>query len=345
MWVFTRTERPAFSLACAEAGVLRGRREGGSVTRLLGVLAFLLLRAGLAGALVIGGGGGTATECLLTLDAPVNYRPERPRHVLCSDGGPCDEDGTVNGVCEFSVAVCSNHMTFDDRCTYSGVQSVAVQHAFDDGDPKFDPDFQALQSRIDSQIAPPTTFTVCTAPTAIRVPIRGPLGTVCGRGTKKLRITTVSMPPPAGAPRSDKDKLKLMCEPAPVDGCDPQTLFPGTFDRIQKQILNQSCAVSGCHDSQTLAGGMTLEQGTAYAALVGVAPSNTAADGAGWLRVAPGDPATSFVFHKLTGDLPDASFGARMPWGKPKLDQLLIDVIELWIAAGAPETGWVAGTD
>jgi hypothetical protein len=257
----------------------------------------------------------------------------------------------VNGVCEFPVAVCANS-TFDARCVYFGVASVEVDHAADNGDPKFDPDFQAVQDRIDAQIPPDTTDPdVCTAATTIRVPIAGPLGSICKRGTKKLRLRTTSTPPMASAPRIDKDKIKLMCEPAVMSGgCDPQTLFTGTFDRIQRQVLNQSCAVSGCHDSQSFAGGMTLEAGTAHASLVDVTPFTPAAAAAGWKRVrttgpGTGDPATSFIFHKLTGDLPDASYGERMPFGKPKLDQLLIDIIELWIEAGAPATGWVPGTD
>jgi hypothetical protein len=305
-----------------------------------------------AQALIVGGGGGTATECLTVFDAPANYRPEKPRHILCTDGdASCDGDGVVNGICEFPVAVCANS-SFDARCVYFGVQSIEVDHALDNGDLKFDPDFQAVQSRIDNQIAPPNTDPdVCTATTTIRVPIVGPLAGFCSRGRKKLRLTTTSTPPPASSPRVDKDKIKLMCEPAVASGgCDPQTLFSGTFDRVQRQVFNQSCAVSGCHDSQTLAGGMTLEAGTAHASLVDVVPNNAAAAAAGWRRVATtspttGDPATSFIFHKLSGTLPDASYGERMPRGKPKLDQLLIDILELWIAAGAPETGWVPGTD
>jgi hypothetical protein len=321
--------------------------------RIVAAAVLALLATAPSHALIVGGGGGTATECLTVFDAAANYRPERPQHILCTDGDPtCDADVTVNGVCEFPVAVCANS-SFDPRCEYEGVQSIVVQHALDDGlDRKFDPDFQALQNRIDTQIAPPnTTPDVCTAASTIRVPIRGPLGAVCGRGQKKLRLTTTSTPPPAGAPRKDKDKIRLMCEPAVSSGgCDPAMLFAGTFDRMQRQIFNQSCAVGGCHDSQSLAGGMTLEQGTAHAALVDVVPNNLSAAGAGWRRVtttgpASGDPETSFVFHKLTGDLPDASYGVRMPRDKPKLDQTLIDIVELWIAAGAPETGWVPGTD
>jgi hypothetical protein len=34
-----------------------------------------------------------------------------------------------------------------------------------------------------------------------------------------------------------------------------------------------------------------------------------------------------------------------MPLDRPKLDKSLIDVITLWVAAGAPAAGWVPGTD
>jgi hypothetical protein len=33
-----------------------------------------------------------------------------------------------------------------------------------------------------------------------------------------------------------------------------------------------------------------------------------------------------------------------MPFGQPALDDHLVDVIRLWIEAGAPDTGWVPGT-
>ena len=51
------------------------------------------------------------------------------------------------------------------------------------------------------------------------------------------------------------------------------------------------------------------------------------------------------MYHKLTGDLPDKLLGERMPRDRGKLDQFLIDIVKLWIEAGAPETGWVPGTD
>src|SRR5262249_34945015 len=142
--------------------------------------------------------------------------------------------------------------------------------------------------------------------------------------------------------------IKMTCLPAV---CDPTQFFSGTFDRIQTQIFNQSCAVSGCHDSQSHTGNMVLEEGSSLGALIDVTPDNpaaAAADGGIWRRVrridsSTGDPDHSLLVAKVNG--PPTGFGARMPRDKPKLDQSLIDVIELWVAAGAPDTGWVPGTD
>ena len=118
---------------------------------------------------------------------------------------------------------------------------------------------------------------------------------------------------------------------------------------MQRQVFNQTCAVSACHDSEALAGGLLLETGASHANLVGAAPTNVPAGNAGWDRIAVpavgvGDLTRSYMLHKITGDLP-AGFGSRMPLGGRKLDRTLIDVITLWIAAGAPNDGWVPGTD
>ena len=142
--------------------------------------------------------------------------------------------------------------------------------------------------------------------------------------------------------------MRLTCLPAP-EGCSPRQFFTSTFDRVQRQIFDQSCAVSACHDSQAVAANLLLETGASHTNLVDVTPTNGPAGNAGWQRIAltapgVGDLERSYLLHKLTGDLPNG-FGLRMPFGRRKLDRTLIDVITLWIAAGAPADGWVAGTD
>jgi hypothetical protein len=94
---------------------------------------------------------------------------------------------------------------------------------------------------------------------------------------------------------------------------------------------------------------LLLERGAALASLVGVIPTNGAAAAAGWTRVsvtAPGagDPLTSLLVHKVTGTLAPG-FGGRMPLGRGALDPALVRAITAWVAAGAPDTGWVPGTD
>ena len=63
---------------------------------------------------------------------------------------------------------------------------------------------------------------------------------------------------------------------------------------------------------------------------------------------ASGDPATSFLYHKIEGDLPDVNYGLRMPRNRPKLKGTLRNIIRLWIEGGAPDDTpaqiWIPGT-
>lgn len=316
-------------------------------------VAYLILSAP-ALALVIAGGGKASTDCLAVFQVSDTVPLKGSNHINCTDGDPsCDADGVVNGVCQIPVGVCANSTALS-KCTLDGVESINVDHSDDNGDPKFDPEFQALQTRIATEIQPPSTVAdACTDPTNFHVTIIGPLKSsandTCKSNTKTVSLATVSTVI-NGKIVTDKDTLKLTCLPAPT-GCDPQTLFAGTFDRIQEQIFNQSCALSHCHDSQTSSGDLLLETGAAYANLINVDPNNTAALNAGWKRVTvlspdvSGNAGASFLYHKVKGDLPDATYGVRMPNGKPKLNASLINVIQLWIEAGAPQSGWVPGTD
>lgn len=313
-------------------------------------LAVVTLMSTAAVAVVVGGGGSAKTDCLAVFDAPANYPADTPRQVRCVDGDPaCDTDTLVDGVCTVAVAVCINSSALSS-CTLAGVESVTVSHAEDNGDPKFDPDFQAVQTRINNELGLPSIAAdVCTVATSVRVPIKGPLGNNrCSRRSKKLKLETESEII-VGRKYTDVDTLRITCEPAPVNGCDPQTLFGSTFDRVQKQIFNQSCALSSCHDSNTQAASLLLEVGATPGNLINVNPLNAAALGAGWKRIdqlSPtlGAPETSFLYRKVTGDLPDASYGERMPRDRPKLNGTLRDILEAWIGAGAPTTGWVPGT-
>jgi hypothetical protein len=318
------------------------------LARRAALLAALLWWSPAAEAVVVGGGGSSRSDCLVVFDAAVNYPPDKPKRFRCRDGDPCDADATVNGVCAFDLTVCANSTYNAAVCTLNGVATITVDHAVDNGDRKFDPQFQALQSRINSAIVgpsdPPNTDPdACTLSTQFLIPVVGPLpGNVCKRGKKQVKLTAYSVPV-LGVQKKDRDKMTLECEPA-LAGCDAMAVFSGTYDRIQRQIFDKSCAVSGCHDSQSQQNGLLLEASASYANLVGATPINPTAAGLGWTRVDPGSTATSYLYHKLTNDLPGGGLGARMPLGQGALDGYLVDIVRLWIEAGAPDTGWVPGT-
>jgi hypothetical protein len=72
-----------------------------------------------------------------------------------------------------------------------------------------------------------------------------------------------------------------------------------------------------------------------------VPPANFAARTAGKLRVDPGNPANSFILEKLRGTLAPGE-GEPMPLELKRLPARAIALVEEWIAAGAPATGFVA---
>lgn len=129
-------------------------------------------------------------------------------------------------------------------------------------------------------------------------------------------------------------------------------MFSGTYDRVQRQIFDQSCAVSGCHDSNSFmnANHLLLEASAFPGNLINTTPINADAAALGWKRIfqidsMTGDTDKSYILHKVNGDFPGPGPDDRMPKGRPKLDATLINVLTLWIQAGAPDTGWVPGTD
>jgi len=107
-----------------------------------------------------------------------------------------------------------------------------------------------------------------------------------------------------------------------------------TFSEIQDQIFTPRCATQYCHSQQARSGGLVLEAGVAFANLVGVRPTNAAADAAGMRRVDPFAPANSFLILKISQPS-SGSFGSRMPLVGPPLSEEEIASIRDWILAGA----------
>lgn len=100
-----------------------------------------------------------------------------------------------------------------------------------------------------------------------------------------------------------------------------------SFVSIQANVFTPIC--TACHAGAAAPMGLRLDAGSSYALLVGVASGEVP----GLQRIAPGDPANSYLVQKLEGR---AAVGARMPFGGPYLDDTTIAVIRQWIAAGAP---------
>ena len=138
-------------------------------------------------------------------------------------------------------------------------------------------------------------------------------------------------PTPSGSPPPTVDGGPT-ATPSPVR----PTATPVTvaFAQIQDEILTPTCATRFCHSQQAASGGLVLEEGAAYDALVGAAPTLAAARAAGWLRVTPFEPEQSFLLVKLTQPT-SAAYGARMPLVGAPLGEAEVEMVRAWIATGA----------
>lgn len=133
------------------------------------------------------------------------------------------------------------------------------------------------------------------------------LATACGYGG----------PPPSGpaAPNT----------PNSNDNSNNAALMEPTFTNVFNVVLSQGC---GCHSSG--AGGLSMpNKAAAYANLVG---KDAHGPCAGRPLVAANEAGRSVLLSKLSGD---GLCGARMPIGGV-VDAEEVDLIERWIAAGAP---------
>ena len=106
-------------------------------------------------------------------------------------------------------------------------------------------------------------------------------------------------------------------------------LPPVRFTTEVLPLLKQHCVA--CHMSGQEQGGLALAPRLAYQHLVGV-PSIES----GLLRVKPGEPATSYLMHKLDGTHTSVGgSGLRMPMASEPLPAAQRDLLRRWIAEGA----------
>lgn len=102
-----------------------------------------------------------------------------------------------------------------------------------------------------------------------------------------------------------------------------------TFTRVQNEIFTPSCATIACHDPLGQQSQMVLTAGRAYASTVGV----SSVEMPQLRRVAPNDPASSYLYRKITGA---GITGDRMPLNQPPLSDAQIALVRDWIRRGAP---------
>jgi hypothetical protein len=112
-----------------------------------------------------------------------------------------------------------------------------------------------------------------------------------------------------------------------------QAVSRSDFTFIQDTVFTPSCATAKCHTGPEPEVGLDLSAGTAYANLVNKGASTVT----GWTRVVPGSKDESYLvvaFGRAPGPAPRDGF---MPIGAPALCAEQHDMIERWIAAGAPD--------
>jgi hypothetical protein len=299
------------------------------------VLAALLL---LPGAAAPAAAQGKENECHHGFSALALAPSGKPR-IRCVDNDPtCDEDPTP-GVCLLEVGVCLNRTDPTGRCAPRELEAYEIQNVQPDTEPLHDFEFQTLQDLVNNLSIPlnPTDVDECPGTVAMVLPldVRLRSGGARFRKFKKTIHATVQ-----GDGARDEDSLPLQCLPA--SGTSPCDDAVSTLDLLERHVFAPTCSRDTCHSGPQSDHTLSLVSGEAHENLVGVEPDNLTARLAGKLRVDPGNPDNSFLLDKLRGTLlPDE--GERMPRTLPKIPNKEIALIEAWIAAGAPDTGFVPG--
>lgn len=123
---------------------------------------------------------------------------------------------------------------------------------------------------------------------------------------------------------------KLKEPSAPLLGGGGEPIDPtATFTRVQNEIFTPTCAQIGCHDRLGQQSSQILVAGQAYAQVV----NHPSVELPQLVRVAPGDPANSYLYRKVAGA---GITGDRMPQGLSPLNDAQLKLIRDWIRRGAP---------
>ncbi|MBM4269229.1 MAG: hypothetical protein FJ144_21920 [Deltaproteobacteria bacterium] len=122
-----------------------------------------------------------------------------------------------------------------------------------------------------------------------------------------------------------------------------ETSFASTWDGIQTVVFERhGCTAEACHGGAA-SGGLVLSSEVAYANVVEVPAVSSR------LRlIEPGDEERSYLWRKLAAGTRPGRIeiaGSPMPNGAPPLSEDELELLRLWIYAGAPETGTVVGSE
>ena len=126
--------------------------------------------------------------------------------------------------------------------------------------------------------------------------------------------------------------LTLLCgcsQGAKEKTSDDQAMPSGpSFSKDVQPIFDTNCVT--CHQTAGPSGGLNLESGLAYKAIVSVKSGESALP-----YITPGKPAESYLLRKLEGTHIEAGgSGERMPLTGP-LEQQSIATVRDWVKAGA----------
>jgi hypothetical protein len=256
------------------------------------------------------GGGPKAADCMMLIDVEGVAGRSRSRAARCTDGDiSCDGDGIVNGTCAFRVRLCLGEQPAPAACHAEIITGAALTTT--------DGVFGEIGAAL-AALPMPAPPDICTA--EVRVPLLTRGSKRAGKAKLRAEATMVSG-------HADKDRLMFICRPADVPP-------PATFATLQEKIFTPLCSTASCHGAAA-AGGLELTPEVSYGSLVDVLAANPVAREAGLLRVAPGDPGSSFLFSKLTGVLGPGE-GLAMPRVGALIPQKQLELVRRWILAGAP---------
>jgi hypothetical protein len=128
-----------------------------------------------------------------------------------------------------------------------------------------------------------------------------------------------------GRPSYLPDLAAIRCEP--------------TLASLQQDVFKVTCAFDSCHGSNNAAWGLTLMEPDVFELLVG----RKAGVCDGWLRVVPGSPEQSLLYHKVADEKPPC--GDRMPSGLGALPASVQACFSGWIESLGADASSDASTD